>query len=696
MPIRTSYEDLKPTTAPTGVEGRFYYDSTEKVLKFYDGSQWLTAVAKLEGYDGFDNNGGGVWLKYIQISADSMASEHAQYRVEITNSSIAVYSADGTEKLSDTTSGVWTDFWNNVKSDGSDIRVFNQNLAQMYFWIENWDYANQTATIWVRLSANSSEINIAYGNDSAAKSVFEDGDGVFEFFDDFDTLDNWRTVRIGGSGFAKAEDGFLKLYSTDSRTVVDTPVNLSNMIIDAEVYVASDAEDFIIIVSDGNYTNGNETNGYDANWNGWPSDPDRQRLRKFEGGTETTLATTTEGELHNGETHILSMVFASPDLAQINDGTTILTAQDSTFNQLSYLGLAVWDGGEYWVDWIRVFKLADPVNFISTSTQTLGAMEGFDAFDNDGGGTWTHYINIPVTTIPSEYAQYKIVIQSDSIEVFSADGTSQVSGSGVADFWSRVKTDGSDIRLFDQARNQLYFWVESFDYSGQSATIWVNLTAGSTELNIAYGNPSATISSFNEPKQVFDIYEDMQQSPSGTLKNAAYYDETAKCVVLTKAENSQNGQLEYIYNPGDGFFAEFEFWAGGGTGADATWLYAYATTTPTSEDTASGGYHFAYDEYQDEIQLLYDGTKLTTYSQSGIDNSQWHKAKIIHSGTRSKIYYDDVLKIDYTDTERDKSNNLFGWAGRTGGLNNYHKIRNLKVCKLTDPADFGTPQITTF
>ncbi|RKX42709.1 MAG: hypothetical protein DRP27_09075 [Thermotogae bacterium] len=54
------------------------------------------------------------------------------------------------------------------------------------------------------------------------------------------------------------------------------------------------------------------------------------------------------------------MVFLSPSLKMLNDYSEILTAEDSTFNQLSYLGLAVWSSGEYWIDWIRVRKYTDP------------------------------------------------------------------------------------------------------------------------------------------------------------------------------------------------------------------------------------------------------------------------------------------------------------------------------------------------
>jgi len=42
MPVKGSYIDFIPqSTAPSAVEGRIYYDSTVKRLKFYNGTQWV-------------------------------------------------------------------------------------------------------------------------------------------------------------------------------------------------------------------------------------------------------------------------------------------------------------------------------------------------------------------------------------------------------------------------------------------------------------------------------------------------------------------------------------------------------------------------------------------------------------------------------------------------------------------------------
>jgi len=335
--------------------------------------------------------------------------------------------------------------------------------------------------------------------------------------------------------------------------------------------------------------------------------------------------------------------------------------------------------------------------------------EGYDGFDNNGGGTWTHYINIPVTTIPSEYAQYKIVIQSDSIEVFSADGTSQVSGSGIADFWSRVKTDGSDIRLFDQARNQLYFWMESFDYSEQSATIWVSLTAGSTELNIAYGNPSATKSAYDDPNMVFEFFDDFEQDTVGGTP--------LKWVV-----NEDAGEIR----------------------VSDTYAYSGGKSLKVTDTGTQSGRHYAYVELPSSVQnglVVEVAVKLLTnnYHRFSVDDStietgaktpcpatigfgsnslefnyvsdgdgwiavesldtEWHVyTMVVDLNNYIKILKDGVVKVEnqplYSTPDYWKYSQIFVSGGTFSGSEGYYD--NVKIMKLADPADFGTPQITTF
>lgn len=41
MPIKTDCLKLIPSGTPTAKEGRIYYDSSAKKIKYYNGSEWV-------------------------------------------------------------------------------------------------------------------------------------------------------------------------------------------------------------------------------------------------------------------------------------------------------------------------------------------------------------------------------------------------------------------------------------------------------------------------------------------------------------------------------------------------------------------------------------------------------------------------------------------------------------------------------
>jgi len=138
-------------------------------------------------------------------------------------------------------------------------------------------------------------------------------------------------------------------------------------------------------------------------------------------------------------------------------------------------------------------------------------------FDNGGGGLWSKYVSFLVKVTPSEYAQYRIEIDGSTWRLYNALGGLETTGE-IADFWGSVKSDGSDIRIFDQDRNQLYFFIEEWNYTTQHAVIWVRVEAGIKQLNIAYGNPNATLSNYNDPLKVFEFFDNADEiklSPTG-------------------------------------------------------------------------------------------------------------------------------------------------------------------------------------
>jgi hypothetical protein len=264
-----------------------------------------------------------------------------------------------------------------------------------------------------------------------------------------------------------------------------------------------------------------------------------------------------------------------------------------------------------------------------------------------------------------------------------------------------MRADFGDLRFFDGSTGNvgdvLPYYVETYTLS-TSARIYVKVPSipnGGTTVYMAYGN--AALTSQSDPDNTLLLYEDMMESPSGThYGNASYIDH--QFTRLTQASGGVNGQLDYNLNPstgGNGYVADFEFWIGGGNGADALYQYSDCASRPLNEDAATGGYTFAYDTYQDQHQTKWNGTTTATNAESGFDNATWRTAKVEQYNTTGRMYLDGVLRLTGVVTA-DNVGNAFGFGARTGGLNNEHRVRNIRVRKLVSPnpgVTFGTEQL---
>ncbi|MHC1622964.1 MAG: DUF2341 domain-containing protein [Candidatus Methanospirareceae archaeon] len=350
----------------------------------------------------------------------------------------------------------------------------------------------------------------------------------------------------------------------------------------------------------------------------------------------------------------------------------------------------------------NVLKVYDPVKSRWCSIKTS---IGYDGFDNNGGGVWLKYINIPITTTPSEYAQYKIVIDSNNVTVYSVDGTQKTQGAVASDFWANVKSDGSDIRLFDQAKSQFYFWIEEWDYSNKQAEIKVKLEAGSTELNIAYSNPSATKSNYENGEQVFEFFDDFE----GTELDTTKWDTSQ----AANAFSIENGLLKYV---GDGtrrylltkdtWSRNYAFFVKAKSNVDfQNWGVWYLPPYYGLGSNPGTGYWLAVRTSPNGWSIGYtigdQGITSTLASSTALSNdaSSWYRATLILTpsevkGTLENLATGEIDSLSATDTTYTDSRQ-FGVSGRElEGDTTYFDY--VYVAKLADPAKFGTPQIVEF
>jgi len=165
---------------------------------------------------------------------------------------------------------------------------------------------------------------------------------------------------------------------------------------------------------------------------------------------------------------------------------------------------------------------------------------------------------------------------------------------------------------------------------------------------------------------------------TGELFGSAYLD--YEYVVLTEAVSSQNGHLVYEFEPQD-FIANFSIYAGDGSGADALWLFAFCQNIAEQEDqNCEGGYHFAFDEWQNQVQLWYDGSYLEGISYNNLGDGAWLNVSVKYMSGNIRIYIEDSLILSYNHIiDSEDFGNLFGFSGRTGGYHNYHVISDIFV-----------------
>lgn len=104
-----------------------------------------------------------------------------------------------------------------------------------------------------------------------------------------------------------------------------------------------------------------------------------------------------------------------------------------------------------------------------------------------------------------------ITIDSTSVSEDLTDYQVKVSLTSSNFDFTKANSDGSDIRFTsDDGTTLLSYWIENYDSSGQTATIWVKIptisSSSDTIFYIYYGNSSAT--SESNGVNTFDVFDD--------------------------------------------------------------------------------------------------------------------------------------------------------------------------------------------
>ena len=258
---------------------------------------------------------------------------------------------------------------------------------------------------------------------------------------------------------------------------------------------------------------------------------------------------------------------------------------------------------------------------------------------------WRYYRKITVTNSGSTaLTDYQIKVSLDNTNF---------------DF-SKANVDGSDIRFTDSdGTTLLSYWIEAYDSSGQTATIWVKVpsipTSSTKTIYLYYGNAGATSASNGDDTFIF--FDDFDESSLDTTKwlqingNAS---SLSNGLLSISANGYDPGKLIAQTAPdGDNYVLRARLEITGQNENNTDGRIGLSIKTSTSNGT---GYNFVFHHIQDpdEVRFLDDKTAWGTIELDSWALNTWYVEEIFHDGTNVQARIND--DVWYSQN----------WSGRTG------------------------------
>ncbi len=244
------------------------------------------------------------------------------------------------------------------------------------------------------------------------------------------------------------------------------------------------------------------------------------------------------------------------------------------------------------------------------------------ALSNSGGGSWQYYKEITVSeNSGSILTAYQVLVQLSS-----------------SNFPTNARSDGADIRFTDATNNELSYWIESWDYAGRSAKIWIKVpnipASAATTIRMYYGNPSAGSSSNGDA--TFELYDDF----SGTNLDVNKWDGSGT-ISISNGEISLYGlaRIKSKAEFGENILEETRSKAGGGVG----YYIGFRDGADTKGITVRGS--------NGADPFWWDAGNGIAWSGGGVApyDNVYHLWRLERNGvTSAKVYQDGSIKVTIT------------------------------------------------
>ena len=248
-------------------------------------------------------------------------------------------------------------------------------------------------------------------------------------------------------------------------------------------------------------------------------------------------------------------------------------------------------------------------------------------------------------------------------------------------------------RIYDN--NDLHMWTDDnmyFDIGAQVTSASTKMFMNSTGVGIggitsivhplSINTTTDSLAINSDAYNSLLLYEDMQGTSlrHGQLSgNASYIQNTGGTTGYVQLSPDSGGSGDWYFtntNLGNAFTVDYQVQVPGA--ADAHVFYWGFNGTHL--------YLVEFHEWQDKIKLFWAGNLLTEVSWGMGHDSNWRNVRIVFQRNTIKIYFNGNLVINYKDTARhyNYSNNQCGFYCYTGGSVSAHRIRELRIQKLSE------------
>ena len=243
--------------------------------------------------------------------------------------------------------------------------------------------------------------------------------------------------------------------------------------------------------------------------------------------------------------------------------------------------------------------------------------------------------------------------------------------------FTELGNNNKRMAFINPTSGQQYFCeIENWDPINNSAQLWVKIPTVSsgtnTEFYMLYDNNHVDNIDYIGETLATD-WSEFGSYTTGSLTGDATI--VSDYILLTPAVDGKEGAYFVPSIPrGPEFSVYFKHYAGGGDGADKI-NFRWGTYGVDYNE-------ISIDEYHDVIRYYFNGEIKQEVACSNIDNSTWSNVKITthvkNGNTYIKCWFRGILYIDTYITHIESSNN-FSFYGRTGGLNNEHRIKDIQL-----------------